>query len=230
MLLFSIDSAQVSDFYIPDDRMSQHKIHSSDSWSLQLDIVPKRLKTLTNEWAPHAFVVSFKLETNEDILLQQAQKAIDKYDVHVVVANLLQTRREACVLVERPCLESDVVAQHVIKDSSSVANLEALIVLEIVEKHKQFMAAKITTLSDVMNSENIQKEIHDLFSIAAQSPCAMETQDYLKARNDFDVDPTASAPHKVIRRRHLRPLVDGLLWMLAIGGTLHLLLTTPKTQ
>merc|ERR1712224_1100939 len=50
-------------------------------------------------WAPRAFVVSFKLETNRAILLAKAAGALAKYDVDVVCANLLQSYKREVTLV-----------------------------------------------------------------------------------------------------------------------------------
>lgn len=74
-------------------KMPQHKIQSSDSGlKLELFQVPKKLGLLTKLWAPHSFVVSFKLETDEDLLISKAESAIVNYGVHLVIANLLQVR------------------------------------------------------------------------------------------------------------------------------------------
>jgi phosphopantothenate---cysteine ligase (ATP) len=55
-------AAAVSDFYIPQNRMSEHKLQSSDGGIiLKFDRVPKCLGLLTKSWAPFAFVVSFKV-------------------------------------------------------------------------------------------------------------------------------------------------------------------------
>lgn len=80
--------------------MAQHKIQSSTGLTLELQQVPKMLDKLVNEWAPRAFVVSFKLETDESILFAKAWGAIEKYNVHLVVANILHTRADKCYLVE----------------------------------------------------------------------------------------------------------------------------------
>lgn len=80
--------------------MAQHKIQSSAGLSLELEQVPKMLGMLTRQWAPHSFVVSFKLETDEQILFQKAGAALKNYGVHLVVANLLQTRTDVCYLVK----------------------------------------------------------------------------------------------------------------------------------
>lgn len=79
--------------------MAQHKIQSSTGLTLELEQVPKMLGKLTQEWAPRSFVVSFKLETDESILFDKAWGAIEKYHVHLVVANILHTRADKCYLV-----------------------------------------------------------------------------------------------------------------------------------
>ena len=93
-------AAAVSDFYIPSEKMVEHKIQSSgNGLVLELQPVPKMLKILTKEWAPKSFVVSFKLETDEQLVISKAQKAIQNYGVDLVVANQLQTRRDIVHLV-----------------------------------------------------------------------------------------------------------------------------------
>jgi len=95
-------AAAVSDFYVPPESMVEHKIQShggSGGLTLALSNVPKRLGTLVKEWAPHSFVVSFKLETDKDLVISKARRAIESYGVHLVVANLLQTRRDVVYLV-----------------------------------------------------------------------------------------------------------------------------------
>jgi len=79
--------------------MTTHKIQSSSGLQLDLKQVPKRLGVLTREWAPQAFVVSFKLETDAALVETKARAAIDKYGVALVVANQLQTRRDIVYLV-----------------------------------------------------------------------------------------------------------------------------------
>jgi len=93
-------AAAVSDFYIPNQDMVEHKIQSSDGApSVQLKIVPKMLAPLVKNWVPDAFVVSFKLETDEAILIRKAKKALATYQHRVVVANLLHNRKEKVILV-----------------------------------------------------------------------------------------------------------------------------------
>ncbi|KAF7829891.1 phosphopantothenate--cysteine ligase 2-like [Senna tora] len=95
-------AAAVSDYYVPWKDMVEHKIQSG---SLLLDVkliqVPKMLSVVRNEWAPSAFCISFKLETDSNILLNKADKALENYKMHAVVANELSTRKEEVVVVTR---------------------------------------------------------------------------------------------------------------------------------
>lgn len=55
-------AAAVSDFYIPREHLSEHKIQSSDGpLNLKLQMVPKMLGPLTCNWIPRAFISSFKV-------------------------------------------------------------------------------------------------------------------------------------------------------------------------
>jgi phosphopantothenate-cysteine ligase len=117
-------AAAVSDFFVPSDRMVEHKIQSSEEFSQQrstnqanasgrtqaartegssliidLDPVPKFLKSLVDGWAPRAMIVSFKLETDPPMLVQKAVYALNKYAHHLVIGNLLMTRKWEVVFV-----------------------------------------------------------------------------------------------------------------------------------
>jgi hypothetical protein len=90
-------AAAVSDFYVPWPELPEHKIQSGGGGlNLQLQQVPKCLGLLRNNWAPGAFYVSFKLETDEQLLLEKSKASINNYGVHCVVANELHTRTERC--------------------------------------------------------------------------------------------------------------------------------------
>nr|ABU92523.1 POU class 6 [Eleutheria dichotoma] len=93
-------AAAVSDFYVPENEMSEHKIQSTDSsFQLSMTPTPKMLSPLVKEWAKSAFVVSFKLETDVNIISRKAREALQRYNHQVVIANILQTRRKTVVLV-----------------------------------------------------------------------------------------------------------------------------------
>jgi phosphopantothenate-cysteine ligase len=113
-------AAAVSDFFVPQDRMVEHKIQSNEEFlgaegggttkppaartegkSLIIDLepVPKFLKQLVDGWAPQAMIVSFKLETDPSLLVKKAQYSLNKYSHHLVIGNLLNTRKWEVVFV-----------------------------------------------------------------------------------------------------------------------------------
>ena len=96
-------AAAVSDFYLPSAALTEHKIQSADvggvGLTLTLARTPKMLGALRAAWAPGAFVVGFKLETDPAILLAKAARSIGAYGLHCVVANMLDTRKEQVLLV-----------------------------------------------------------------------------------------------------------------------------------
>jgi len=125
-------AAAVSDFYIPSTQMPDHKIQSSSGpLSLSLQLVPKMLGLLVSLWSPNAFIVSFKLETNENILEVKARDALIKYQHHVVIGNLLNTRKLHVVLfdpinptAEDILLSEEELAVGVEIESKIIANLK----------------------------------------------------------------------------------------------------------
>lgn len=115
-------AAAVSDFFVPQDRMVEHKIQSNEEFlapevsdgldtkapaartkgkSLVIDLepVPKFLKQLVDGWAPEAMIVSFKLETDPSLLVKKAEYSLNKYAHHLVIGNLLLTRKWEVVFV-----------------------------------------------------------------------------------------------------------------------------------
>jgi len=129
-------AAAVSDFFVPPERMVEHKIQSTNATETQLeksgntkgsketeddetfdnfdsspavprskrlivdlDPVPKFLKNLVDGWAPEGMIVSFKLETDPEILVHKAQYSLDRYQHHLVIGNLLSTRKWEVVFV-----------------------------------------------------------------------------------------------------------------------------------
>ena len=100
-------AAAVADFYVPYDLMATEKIQSRGNSggghgiTLELQSTPKMLTCLCEVWCPDALIVSFKLETNPNILVAKAAGAIRKYGVDVVCANVLGTHRQLVTLVSR---------------------------------------------------------------------------------------------------------------------------------
>ncbi|RDX76331.1 Phosphopantothenate--cysteine ligase 2, partial [Mucuna pruriens] len=93
-------AAAASDYYVPWKEMVEHKIQSGTHLlDVKLVQVPKMLSVLRKDWAPRAFCISFKLETDSNILLNKAGAALEKYKMHAVVANELSSRKEQVVVV-----------------------------------------------------------------------------------------------------------------------------------
>lgn len=73
-------AAAVSDFFIPPEKLPNHKIQSSDGpLTITLDLVPKILKPLVGDVVPNAFTISFKLETDPSILMAKSKKSLERY-------------------------------------------------------------------------------------------------------------------------------------------------------
>lgn len=129
-------AAAVSDFYVPWASMTIHKIQSgSGPLDMRLAQVPKMLYVLRNEWAPVAFCISFKLETDTDILLGKADMALKKYKMHIVVANELSTRKEEVIVVTEQ--EKITVRRDTTQAESDVEN--PLIKL-VVDRHSAYIS------------------------------------------------------------------------------------------
>ncbi|KAL8413612.1 hypothetical protein RB594_005032 [Gaeumannomyces avenae] len=123
-------AAAVSDFFVPPERMAEHKIQSTNALDpdpgaddgetfdnfdssprvprskrlvVDLDPVPKFLKNLVDGWAPQGMIVSFKLETDPAILVHKARYSLDRYQHHLVIGNLLATRKWEVVFVAPAC-------------------------------------------------------------------------------------------------------------------------------
>lgn len=129
-------AAAVADFYIPKDQMPEHKIQSAEGpLQLSLQLVPKMLEPLVKEWVPEAFVVSFKLETNKDILVSKSLQALDKYQHQLVIANLLETRkREVKLVTTDNCVDISMTTEEL----SSGHEIEEKIVRELASLHSKF--------------------------------------------------------------------------------------------
>ncbi|WVN85938.1 uncharacterized protein L203_101095 [Cryptococcus depauperatus CBS 7841] len=95
-------AAAVSDFFLPDDKVAEHKIQSGKgTLSLEMDQVPKVLRPLVEQWTPEAYVVSFKLETDPTLLIPKSRAALSQYGHQLVIGNDLHRRKYEVVFVER---------------------------------------------------------------------------------------------------------------------------------
>ncbi|NXF70382.1 PPCS ligase, partial [Ciccaba nigrolineata] len=134
-------AAAVSDFYIPISEMPEHKIQSSEGpLQITMKMVPKMLSPLVKEWAPEAFVISFKLETDPLILIDKSRQALEKYRHQVVVANILESRRTSVIIVTKDSqtplsLSDEEIAQGM--------EIEEKIVSYLQGQHTAFIEKKV---------------------------------------------------------------------------------------
>ena len=144
-------AAAVSDFYVPKEDRSEHKIQSqggSNDLVLKLSPVPKVIGLLRDTWAPNSFVVSFKLETDKDILRKKAQGAIEKYGCHMVIGNMLQTRHERVWILapeehrhKKPQEPDKWDFVPIVRTSSaSIDTLESSIIDYVVQSHFEYIS------------------------------------------------------------------------------------------
>lgn len=130
-------AAAVSDFYIPSDKMPTHKMQSGQGAPvISLQLVPKMLAPLASLWVPHAFVVSFKLETDESLLITKSRDSLNKYKHKLVIANILQTRKHRVVFVT-PTTSYEL---HLTREQALAGlEIEEPIVADVVRKHEEFI-------------------------------------------------------------------------------------------
>jgi phosphopantothenate---cysteine ligase (ATP) len=112
-------SAAVSDFYLPKCHLSEHKLSSSSGLlNLSLRPVPRLLAFLKSK-CPLASFVSFKLETDENLLIHNARLAMIHVGHNLVVGNVLEQRHKKIYIVR----EHDF---HVLTNNSPSESLDAL--------------------------------------------------------------------------------------------------------
>ncbi|MCJ1354930.1 MAG: hypothetical protein MMC33_004920 [Icmadophila ericetorum] len=163
-------AAAVSDFFVSRDKLAEHKIQSggnppgktendgstvdtakqaevqianqSGKLVLELDPVPKFLGRLVSTWSPSAMIISFKLETDSALLLSKAKSALNKYHHHLVIGNILATRRSEVVFVSPGGIPERWIRVPEGEEESSAQPLEieGIFVPEIIKLHQQFIA------------------------------------------------------------------------------------------
>ncbi|XP_007492996.1 phosphopantothenate--cysteine ligase isoform X1 [Monodelphis domestica] len=130
-------AAAVSDFYVPASEMPEHKIHSSGGpLQITMKLVPKMLSPLVKDWAPKAFVISFKLETDPTVVIDHARKALETYRHQVVVANILESRRSYVVIVTK---DSETQLSLSDEEMGKGMEIEEKIVSNLQSRHIAFI-------------------------------------------------------------------------------------------
>ena len=135
-------AAAVSDFFIPHSSLPEHKIQScGEDLILTLKPVPKIIKDLTNIWACDAFVVTFKLETNEAVLIQKSHAALAAYSHQVVIANILNSRkRKVLVITKENILDIELSQKDVIEG----VEIEQLLIEHLARLHEEFICQRFS--------------------------------------------------------------------------------------
>ncbi|KAF5112110.1 hypothetical protein DV452_004174 [Geotrichum candidum] len=133
-------AAAVSDFFLPTSKVAEHKIQSQGGGGklvVDLDPVPKFLKRLVEEWAPNAMIVSFKLETDEKLLLFKARQALTRYSHQLVIGNLLQTRKREVVFVTT----EDAVDYNISEEEeANGVEIESVIIPKVIDAHTTWIS------------------------------------------------------------------------------------------
>ncbi|RPB23373.1 DFP-domain-containing protein [Terfezia boudieri ATCC MYA-4762] len=123
---------------------------------VDLDPVPKFLKKLVEAWAPDAMIISFKLETDPSLLLHKCRQSLDRYSHHLVIGNLLSTRKYEVVFVDRQGEQWIRLHRYDDEtDGSSAAvtgqqpivegegdEIESIIIPQCVRRHEELMMRK----------------------------------------------------------------------------------------
>eukprot|EP01016_Furgasonia_blochmanni_P053165 TRINITY_DN8556_c0_g1_i3.p2 TRINITY_DN8556_c0_g1~~TRINITY_DN8556_c0_g1_i3.p2 ORF type:complete len:172 (+),score=28.43 TRINITY_DN8556_c0_g1_i3:539-1054(+) len=117
-------AAAVSDFYLPKQDMSVHKIQSGpqkeDGLVIHLSNVPKILGVLKSA-CPSCELISFKLETDTEMLDLKVRESFKKYNVDMVVGNILTKRRSEIHLYYKNKVSKEISMQ-VIEESAPETN------------------------------------------------------------------------------------------------------------
>ncbi|KAK3782990.1 hypothetical protein RRG08_058049 [Elysia crispata] len=131
-------AAAVSDFYIPAAQLPEHKIQSSNGkLQLSLEMTPKLLKPLVKDWVPNAFTVSFKLETDPEIMIAKAKGALETYKHQMVIANLLHTRRKEVVMISSDLEERVLLTDD---DLDAGKEIEEPLIARLVAIHAETLS------------------------------------------------------------------------------------------
>ncbi|KAI6187518.1 DNA pantothenate metabolism flavoprotein domain containing protein [Aphelenchoides besseyi] len=112
-------AAAVSDFYIREEQLI--------------------LDRLVEAVVPNSFVVSFKLETDPEILVSKAQRALQKYKHSLVIGNILKTRKTSVVFVQDNHIDELNLSTE---QKQAGIEIESLIVERLYRKHNEFINSK----------------------------------------------------------------------------------------
>jgi len=147
-------AAAVSDFFLPRQKMSEHKIQSGKgSLQIEMDQVPKILKPLKDNWASEAFIVlqglrcvscesvtdPSQLETDPALLIPKARAALERYGHRVVIGNDLNRRKFEVVFVEPNDNEPGTYKETWVRLPEGKTEIEEEMIEKLVEMHADWI-------------------------------------------------------------------------------------------
>ena len=127
-------AAAVSDFYLPKNEMPTHKIQSNrNGLELKLKSTPKMLGYLKSDWCSNAFICSFKLETDQNLLIKKCKQSLERYKHHLVIGNILEDRKHKVTILnaDQECTEINL--------NPKCKDIEELIISFLIQKHSSFI-------------------------------------------------------------------------------------------
>jgi hypothetical protein len=104
--------------------------------------VPKALARglVGRKWGPGAFVVTFKLETDETKVTEKVVRHINAFsNIKMVAANLLQSYRQEVRLYDVRCPMAPVAVQRPV---TGRCELEEPLVKQVVAGHDQYLSGQ----------------------------------------------------------------------------------------
>uniref|UniRef100_A0A6G3MGV3 Uncharacterized protein C4B318 (Trinotate prediction) n=1 Tax=Henneguya salminicola TaxID=69463 RepID=A0A6G3MGV3_HENSL len=127
-------AAAVSDYYIPIQFMVNEKFRGDDFSTIFKNSkkTPKILPFLFNYYAHASLFVTFKLETDKNILFKNCFDSLDKIGNTVIIGNLLNTRQNEVWL----CMNPEKI-KHIVTDNK--IKIESKIIDELVKIHENMM-------------------------------------------------------------------------------------------
>lgn len=94
------------------------------------------IKPLVKDWAPNAFVVSFKLETDPSLLFSKARASLKQYGHQMVIGNVLETRKRTVICLS---LTAEIEISLTEKQVESGVEIERDIVNVIINHHSKWI-------------------------------------------------------------------------------------------
>jgi len=187
--------------------------------TIHLSPVPKCLSLLRETWAPDAFCVSFKLETDKNILHDKAKMAMDRYGVHVVIGNLLSTRHEKVWILQRKDGDDgypnhDYTTATSVSGTTTTANDDDGSLLEMLElsNGRNGTNKLASASSDELEDSIISHIVERHFSYIATNHLTGNHNNSFNTTNPLMAGAEAAARHNLHLQEKKRKLQKEIYW------------------